>query len=105
MNNSSQEKTSHTPVRLRRKVAGLVVVDIQEKLLTAIHEQESLIKNAICLIKSAELLAVPIVVTEQYPKGLGTTVRAIQQACSSFAALEKLAFSGCGAAGFFEALE
>ncbi len=81
-----------------------MVVDIQEKLLPAIFEKERLVQNAVRLLKGAAILGVPAFATEQYPKGLGTTVPEIAGACKDFVALEKVSFSACGATGFFETL-
>jgi nicotinamidase-related amidase len=92
-------------LRLTRPKAGLVVVDIQERLLPAIHEKERLVANAVRLIKGAAILGVPVVATEQYRKGLGATVPEVAAAIPDFAPMEKLAFSACGAAGFAAALQ
>jgi nicotinamidase-related amidase len=95
------QKKSH---RLRRAGAGLVVVDIQERLLPAIFEKERVVQNAVRLIQGATILQVPIFVTEQYRKGLGPTVPEVAEVIPGFAPLEKLAFSACGADGFVPAL-
>jgi len=92
------------PIRLDRSKAALVVVDIQERLLPQIFEKERLVANAVLLIKGAKALGLPIVVTEQYRKGLGATVPEVAGAISEFAPLEKMSFSSCGADGFKEAL-
>lgn len=55
------------------KSALLVVIDIQEKLLPAMSEGERVLKNANKLIAGASALEMPILITEQYPKGLGKT--------------------------------
>jgi nicotinamidase-related amidase len=91
--------------RIARPKAGLVVVDIQEKLLPAIHENQRVIANTVRLIKGATIMGLPIFVTEQYPVGLGPTVPEVAAAVPGFAPLEKLAFSSCGAEGFIAALE
>ena len=90
--------------RLRRARAGLVVVDIQEKLLPVIFERERVVHNAVRLLKGAAILRVPFFATEQYRKGLGPTVPEVAGAVAGFAPLEKLAFSACGAEGFVPAL-
>lgn len=90
--------------RLRRAQAGLVVVDIQERLLPAIHEKERVAQNALRLVQGAATLEVPILVTEQYRKGLGQTIPEIAKSIPGFAPMEKMAFSACGAAGFRDAL-
>jgi nicotinamidase-related amidase len=90
--------------RLRHAQAGLVIIDIQERLLPAIFEKERVTQNALRLINGATLLGVPIVATEQYRKGLGPTIPEIAAAIPGFAPLEKLTFSACGATGFTETL-
>jgi isochorismate hydrolase len=77
----------------------VIVIDIQEKLLTAIPTAASLVKNAAFLIDAAKLCDVPILATEQYPKGLGPTTPEIA-ARLPYPPLAKTAFSSCGAAGF-----
>ena len=95
----------NTSLRLTRAKAGLVVVDVQERLLPAIFEQQRVIQNAIRLIQGAGILGVPIFATEQYRKGLGPTVPEVAAAIPGFAPMEKVAFSACGAAGFIPALK
>ena len=53
--------------------SALLVIDIQEKLLPALHDAETMVANSQWLIEIANQLEVPIFVTEQYPKGLGHT--------------------------------
>ncbi len=61
---------------LNREDAILIVVDVQERLVPAIHADlyAPSLKNIRIMIEAAAALGVPIVVTEQYPKGLGRTV-------------------------------
>ena len=91
--------------RLARTKAGLVVVDIQERLLAAIFEHERLVQNTVRLIKGAAILGLPVFATEQYRKGLGATAPEIAAAVANFSPLDKVAFSACGAAGFIAALQ
>jgi nicotinamidase-related amidase len=67
---------------LSKETAGLLVVDIQDRLVAAMPAEiaERVVKNACILIEAARRFALPIVVTQQYPKGLGQTVPAIEQA-------------------------
>lgn len=90
--------------RLRRATTALAVVDVQERLLPAIYEHQRVLQNCVRLIRGATILGLPIVATEQYPKGLGRTVPDVAAALAGVAPLEKVAFSACGAAGFLEAL-
>ena len=55
---------------------ALMVVDIQDKLVAAMDEASlaRLVDNARRMIQTAQALSVPILVTEQYPKGLGATI-------------------------------
>src|SRR4051812_13594450 len=96
---------SSKPHRIKRSRAGLVVVDVQERLLPAIFERERVVQNTIRLISGAQVLHVPLFVTEQYRKGLGGTLPEVSAAVKEFAPMEKLAFSACGAAGFTKALK
>jgi nicotinamidase-related amidase len=89
---------------LNRAGAGLVVVDLQERLLPSIFEPQRVTQNAVRLARGAAVLGIPIVVTEQYRKGLGPTVPEVAAAIAGFAPIEKLAFSACGAQGFVRAL-
>lgn len=60
--------------RLTWHNGALLVVDVQEKLMERIRDRERLLANAVRLVKGAKALGLPVWATEQYPKGLGTTV-------------------------------
>ena len=94
-----------SPLRIQLAKAGLVVVDIQERLLPAIFENERLVQNAARLIKGATILGLPLFATEQYRKGLGPTVPEIAAAIPGFSPIEKLAFSACGAKDFISLIK
>lgn len=83
----------------------LVVIDVQEKLCQAMDEKvlRHLVKNAGILMDAAEELQMPVVVTEQYVKGLGETLSELKNRTSE-PALEKMAFSCCGDSAFVEKL-
>lgn len=92
--------------RLRREEAALFVVDVQEKLMPFIFERERVVRHSTLLIEAAKVLGLPIVVTEQYPKGLGVTLPEIQQALGEFyKPIEKMTFSGCGVPSGREAVQ
>lgn len=80
---------------LNRDEAILLIIDIQEKLVPAISQGQMVIKNTNLLIKAASIMDIPIVVTEQYPKGLGSTVPEIQQNLEGIHKCDKLTFSAC----------
>lgn len=71
----------------------LLLVDVQERLLPAMAEPDRVLANSAILIKAASRLDVPILVSEQYPKGLGHTVPELATLVPGDAILDKLAFS------------
>ena len=78
---------------LSRGRTCLLVVDVQERLLPVIHENEMVARNIERLIRGAEILGVPVIVSEQYPKGLGPTVEPLRKLVEGAAVAEKLTFS------------
>src|SRR5262245_56504704 len=90
--------------KLCRAAAGLLVIDIQERLIPAMHSAEELIENAARLIKGATVLALPVFASEQYRKGLGKTVPEISTSIAGFSPVEKLTFSAACAEGLVTAL-
>jgi nicotinamidase-related amidase len=75
-------------LRLTRARAGLVVVDIQERLLPAIFERQRVLRNTVRLIRGAAILRVPVFATEQYRKGLGPTAPEVATVIPGFAPME-----------------
>jgi nicotinamidase-related amidase len=84
---------------------ALVVVDIQEKLLPPIHEKERLIRNSQLLIRLAKILALPVLVTTQYAKGLGGVVAEIASLLPPGTTYDKTQFSCFGSAEFCSAVK
>jgi nicotinamidase-related amidase len=89
---------------LSRGNSALAVIDIQERLAPAMFEPERIIENARRLISGAALLHLPVLVTEQYTKGLGRTVPEIAAVIPNFRPVEKMCFSAAGAGGIMKAL-
>lgn len=89
---------------LKENAVGLVI-DIQERLFPHIDQYEQLEKNVQILINGLKALEVPVLVTEQYKKGLGETIDSIAQLVDSDWHTEKLAFSCCDEPKFAEELE
>lgn len=89
---------------IQRDNTSLVVIDMQERLLSAIPEdrRENTTKNAVVLIQAAKMLGLPITITEQYPRGLGPTIDRIKESIGEgFSPIEKLVFS-CGRSPEFQ---
>ncbi|MCG8377408.1 MAG: hydrolase [Chlorobiales bacterium] len=82
----------------------LLIIDVQGKLAQIVHESEAVERNISKLIRAAKILGVPVLYTEQYPKGLGHTVEALQELLSEEKPLEKIAFSCCAEESFMEKL-
>ncbi|MGX5915241.1 hydrolase [Aliidiomarina sp. Khilg15.8] len=78
---------------IQRASSFVLVIDIQEKLAPAIDQSEAIVERNQWLINIANDLAVPVVVTEQYPQGLGHTVAALQPQIKHADLLQKLHFS------------
>ena len=77
---------------LKEKVAA-VIVDIQEKLLPHIHDSDIMLRNCLKLIEGLKILSVPLIVTQQYTRGLGPTVPSIVKMFPEFMYIEKISFS------------
>jgi len=92
------------PDRLMNRVRSqLVLVDYQSRLMPAIHEAETVVKNGRRLGEAARLLAVPILVTEQNSKGLGHTVPEL--GIEGYPVIEKQTFGSCATPAFLEAID
>lgn len=81
------------PFFMEKEDALLAVVDVQEKLFAVMDQQEKMVKNIGTLIQTAQRLRLPIVVTEQYPQGLGPTIPALRQLLGEEQSFAKLVFS------------
>ncbi len=92
--------------KLDAEKAVLVVIDVQERLVPAMPEDIYLrLRNTVAmLVEVAGLLGLPVVTTEQYPKGIGHTVPELAAACNE-TVIEKVSFGCCGEATFLEALK
>lgn len=103
---SIQQITDYAEIVRKPLVAehcALVVVDIQEKLLPPIFQKDQLVRNAQLLIRLAELLKIPAIVTTQYSRGLGKIVPEIASLLPN-EPIDKLAFSCFGSDAFCTSL-
>lgn len=83
----------------------LMIIDVQGRLSSLMHEADDLIREINVMIKAAEILDMPIIWMEQYPKGLGYTIDAIKENLSQHKAIEKITFGGCGCDDVMKALK
>jgi len=84
---------------------ALLIIDIQERLFRVMHDREMMQKKAVTLIQGAQMLDLPVILTEQYPKGLGQTIPAITHVLNAYEPIEKQTFSCCNNHDFLQALE
>jgi nicotinamidase-related amidase len=85
---------------LERERAALVVIDVQESFRPAVGEFETIAHNAGVLVQGARELGLPVVVTEQYPQGLGETVPEVADHLDGVERHAKTVFSAARADGF-----
>src|SRR5215470_2502205 len=93
-------------IRISRERCALAVVDMQEAFRAAIPDFAEVATRIGKAVQGARLLEVPVLVTEQYPKGLKhTAAEIIPHLPSGLDVIEKLCFSSCGASEFRAQLE
>jgi len=63
---------------LQKETTALLVIDVQERLMPVIYEQEKIFANVNKLLRGAEILSLETIITEQYPKGLGNTCKEVE---------------------------
>lgn len=78
---------------IQRSTSFVLLVDIQARLAPAINQSDAIIERNQWLLNIANELSVPVVVTEQYPQGLGHTIERLQPAIAQALVLEKTYFS------------
>ena len=90
---------------LKQHTIGLIV-DIQERLFPVMSGREELLDNCTKLVRGLQILGIPLLVTQQYTKGLGETLPEISALIPGFRPVEKRDFSCCGSSevmtGLFE---
>ena len=91
-------------MRILADESAAVIIDLQERLFPHIHDHERLLENCRILISGLQILSIPLIVTEQYSKGLGTTIGPIKNTLSDYQPLEKTSFSCCDLDSFMQQL-
>jgi nicotinamidase-related amidase len=85
---------------LDRGRAALVVVDLQEAFRPVVLDFDRVAAGAATLVRGARILDLPVIVTQQYPKGLGATVPELAEHLDGIEPLDKVCFSAAAAEGF-----
>jgi nicotinamidase-related amidase len=90
------------PTKMSATDTALLVIDVQEKLTAKIAGAADMVRNIAFLIDAARLLQIPVLATEQYPKGLGPTVPELLKRLPERP--DKVAFSCCAIPSVVETL-
>ncbi len=85
---------------LDKNNTALLIIDIQERLALVMKKKDQVVRNVLHLVELAKMQNIPIVVTEQYPKGLGRTLPEITASLPAHILVEKVSFNCCGEASF-----
>ena len=89
---------------INRENAVLVVVDVQGRLATLMHEKELFFENLVRIIRGAQVLNIPVIWNEQLPDKLGETIPQIKEILKEMSPLVKNTFSCCGNRDFSDQL-
>ncbi|MGM0577419.1 MAG: isochorismatase family protein [Myxococcota bacterium] len=95
------------PMHLDRNDTAVLLVDVQERLFRVMEPdaREIGLRRMEVLLRGARTLDVPILVTEQYPEGVGRTVEALREAAPDVTPLRKMTFSCCGEESLARAID
>jgi nicotinamidase-related amidase len=93
-------------MQIVREEAVLIIIDVQDALIRNMNQEvgKNVIRNIRTLLAFAKKMDIPILITEQYPKGLGKTVPEIKIEIESILPIEKVSFSCCGVETFNDQL-
>jgi len=87
---------------MNRENTALIIIDCQTKLMPAIAHTAELEETVVKLAKGAKTLGLPVIVTQQYTKGLGPTVDSLNEVLGDYEPVEKTTFSAYGTPEFVE---
>lgn len=93
-----------SPRLLDRSASCLVVVDMQEPFLNAMHGRDAQLANVLLLCRAAKILGVPTVATTQYASRMGGVVSEVAEALGGGEVQDKMTFSCAGSVAFLERL-
>ncbi len=93
------------PNLLNAPDTGLIVVDLQEKLVNMVHNREELLDRVALMLELARICEIPMLLTEHYPQGLGYTVDPVKEHLAAYEPVVKRIFSCCGVKEFTDKVE
>ena len=83
----------------------MLIIDVQEKLLNAVFNKEQVLKKSKILSATSKILNIPLIITEQYPKGLGATIEDIRMVADTALYFEKTDFNALAVDNLIEHLK
>lgn len=89
-------------MRIAKEDSLVLVVDVQEKLVPHMYDQEAAVAKMTTLVRGAKTLDIPVIAARQYPQGLGDIVMPLRLQLSEIH--DKMTFSCCGDASFMDAI-
>jgi nicotinamidase-related amidase len=90
---------------LHREHLGLAIIDVQVKLMAVMSRRQRIVENSVKLIHLARLFNLPVIVTEHYPRMMGSTLPEIKEALHTYNPIEKMDFNCCAVEHFNNRLE
>ena len=90
-----RQVVDRSPLLLDRRSSGLLIVDLQARLMPLIPNHDVVVWNVDRLARGAQLLGIPIVGTEQYPEKLGRTVSPVDQSIMTLVGKRSFSCGGC----------
>ncbi len=90
---------------LDRESTGMVIVDVQDKLIQAMSRKQRVVDNMLKLIHLAKIFDLPVILTEQYPEALGPTLPEIGESLPATEPISKLHFNCCEVDAFNNRLD
>jgi len=92
-------------MRIKLEDTAALLIDFQERLFPHMQQKDELLQNTTRLIQGLNVLDIQMIVTQQYTKGLGSTIRELDEIFGDYTPFEKIAFSCCGAEDFIKRLK
>lgn len=92
-------------LNIDKKHTGIVVVDVQTKLMAVMRHREAVIQNILKLLHLSRLFTLPVILTEQYARMLGTTVNEVKESLPRYDPIQKMVFDCCQVEHFNNRLE
>ncbi|MCS6903964.1 MAG: isochorismatase family protein [Bacteroidia bacterium] len=92
-------------MKLEKQNCLALLIDVQERLFPHIYKHTKLLKNITIALQGLQLFEIPIIVTEQYPRGLGSTISSLESLINGYPKFEKTTFSCARDKTFLEYLQ